>query len=201
MVKPGVSFSTTKLPIPRSLVVSRPDAGQQGHPERHVGPGVGDEGLPAVDQPAAVVALGAGADATGVGAGVGLGEPECAEDATLGQRSQPALALCVVAEQVQRQRADGHVRLPGRGHGLVGQADLLHGRDEADRGHADPTPFLGDQHAEQTELAHLTEQVGRTVAVLPGLRGPTGDLLLGEVATELDQVPFRLVEREVHDGS
>ena len=76
------------------------DAGQQRHAEGHVGAGVGDEGLAAVDQPAAVLRLGPGADAAGVGTGVGLGEPERAEHAALGQRPQPALALLVVAEQV-----------------------------------------------------------------------------------------------------
>ena len=39
---------------PRASVLGRLGAGQQGHPERHVRPGVGDEGLAPVDQPAAV---------------------------------------------------------------------------------------------------------------------------------------------------
>jgi len=88
-------------------------------------------------------------------------------------RSQPTLPLGVVAEQVQRQRTDRHVRLPRRGHRLVRQADLLHRGDETDRGHADPTPALGDQHAEQAQPAHLSEQVGRASFLLPpaGARG------------------------------
>ena len=80
----------------------------------------------------------------------------------------------VVAEEVERQRADGDVRLPGRGHGLVGQPDLLHGGDEADRRHADPAPLLGDQHAEQAELPHLAQQVGRAARLLPGGRRRAG---------------------------
>ena len=150
-----------------------PGAGEQGDAEGHVGAGVGDERLAAVDQPAAVAPLGPGADAPGVGAGVGLGEAEGAERPALGQRPQPALALLVVAEQEQRQRADRDVRLPRGGHRLVGEADLLHGGDEADRGHADAAPLLGDEHAEQAELAHLAEQVGRAARLLPrrGARG------------------------------
>ena len=75
-------------------------ARQQRDAERHVGPGVGDEGLATVDQPAAVAPFGPGADAAGVGTGVGLGEPEGAERPSLGQRPQPALALVVVPEEV-----------------------------------------------------------------------------------------------------
>ena len=198
MVKPGVSFSTTKLANLGARALGGLGAGQQRHPERHVGPGVGDERLATVDEPAAVAPLGPGADAAGVGAGVRLGEPEGAEHPSLGQRAQPALALGVVAEQVQRQRADGHVGLPRRGHRLVGQADLLHGGDEADGRHADPAPLLGNEHAEQAELAHLAEQIGRAPGLLPGQRRPRGDLLLGEVAAEADQVLFRFAEREVH---
>ena len=140
-------------------------------------------------------------DPAGVGAGVGLGQPERAEGAALGQRPQPSLPLRVVAEQVQRQRADGHVGLPGGGHRLVGQADLLHGGDEADRRHADPAPLLGDQHAEQAQRAHLPEQVGRAPRLLPRQRGARRDLLLGEVAAQPDQVAFGFGEREVHGRS
>ena len=195
-----MSFSTTKFPYLGVPLLGRLDAGQQRHPERHVRPGVGDERLPAVDQPAAVPPFGARADAACVGSGIGFGEPERAEHPSLGQRSQPTLPLSVVAEQVQRQRADGHVRLPRRGHRLVRQSDLLHRRHETDRRHADPAPLLGDQHAEQAECAHLTEQIGRTPRLLPRQRGAAGDLLLREVAAEVDEVPFRLGEREVHGG-
>ncbi len=197
MVKPGVSFSTTKLANFGASALGR-RAGQQGHPERHVRAGVGDEGLLAVDHPAAVARFGAGADAAGVGSGIGLGQAERTERPALGQRPEPTLALVVVAEEVEGERTDRHVGLPGRSHRLVGPAELLHGGDEADRRHADPAPLLGDQHPEEAELAHLAEQVGGADRVLPGLRGPAGDLVLREVAAEADQVVLRLREREVH---
>ena len=92
------------------------------------------------------------------------------------------------------------MRLPRCGHRLVGQADLLHRRDEADRRHADAAPLLGDQHAEQAELAHLAEQIGRAPRLGPRQRGTAGDLLLREVAAEVDEVLFRFAEREVHGG-
>ena len=198
MVKPGVSFSTTKLANLELLLVVRLGARQQRHPERHVGARVGDERLPAVDQPAAVVPDRPRADPPRVGTGIGLGQTERAERAPFGQRSQPTLSLDVVAEQVQRQRTDRHVRLPRRRHRLVGQADLLHRRDEADRRHADPAPFLGNQHAEQAERAHLAEQVGRAARLVPRERRTRRDLVLREVAAEPDQIALRLGEREVH---
>ena len=51
-------------------------AGQQGYAERHVGPGVGDERLAAVDHPAPVMALRPGLDPPCVGARIGFREPE-----------------------------------------------------------------------------------------------------------------------------
>ncbi len=182
------------------IVVAR-DAGQQRHAEGHVGPGVGDEGLLAVDQPPAVLGLGPGADAAGVGAGVGLGESEGPEGAALSQRSQPPLALLVVAEQEQGERPDGDVGLPRGGDGLVGEADLLHGGHEAGGGHPDPAPLLGHEHAEQPELAHLAEQVRGAARFVPGQRGAGRDLLLREVATEVGQVLFGFGQGEVHRRS
>ena len=61
-----------------------------------------------------------------------------------------------------------------------------------------PPHSSGIEHAEQAELAHLAEQVGRAARLLPRQRGPRGDLLLGEVAAEPDQVAFGFGEREVH---
>ena len=198
MVKPGVSFSTTKHAYARRLTLGLLHACQQRDPEGHVRPGVGDERLSTVDEPAVVTPCGAGPDTACVGSGIGLGEPERAEDAPLGEWSQPTLSLCVVPEEVQRQRTDRRVRLPRRGHGLVGQADLLHCCDEADRRHADPAPLLRDEDAEKSELTHLAEQVGRAPRLFPGQWRADGDLLLCEVATELDEISFRLVQREVH---
>ena len=91
--------------------------------------------------------------------------------------------------------------LPGRGHRLVGQADLLHGGDEADRRHPDAAPLLGDEHAEQAELAHLAQQVGGADAPSSHAWGArVRDLLLGEVAAEVDQVALGFGQREVHDA-
>ena len=147
-----------------------------------------------VDQPTAVAPFCPGADPARVGTGVGLGQPERTEDASLGQRAQPALALRVVAEQVQRQGADGDVRLPGGGDRLVGQPDLLHRGDETDRRHADAAPLLGDEHAEQAQCTHLPEEVGRAPRLVPCRRRSARDLLLRELAAEAHEIAFRLAE-------
>ena len=166
-------------------------AGQQRDAERHVGAGVGDERLAAVDQPAAVLALGPGGDAAHVGAGVGLGQPERAEHATLGERAEPAFTLLVVAEQVQRHRADRDVGLERGGDRLVGLTELFERGDEPDGRHPDAAPLLGHEHAEQPELAHLAQQVGRAFGPFPRRRRTDGDLLRGELPAQVDQVPLR----------
>ena len=198
MVKPGVSFSTTRLAKPGSRPSAGLRAGQQGDAERHVGPCVGDERLAAVDQPAAVAPFGPGADPPCVGTGVGLGEPERAQRPPLGQGPQPALPLLVVPEEEERQRADGDVGLPGGGDGLVGVADLLHGGDEADVDMPIPPHSSGTSMPRRPSCAHFAEEIGRAAGLLPGQRRSGSDLALGEVTAEVDEVLFGLAEREVH---
>ena len=171
IVKPGVSFSTTKLANVGACSSADSVRASSVTPNDMSVPALEMNVFrPLISQPPSRRTARV-RDAARVGAGVGLGQTERAEDASLGQRSQPALALRVVAEEVQRQRADGHVRLPRGGHRLVGQADLLHRGDEADGRHADAAPLLGDQHAEQAQRAHLAEQVGRAPRLLPRQRG------------------------------
>ena len=184
IVKPGVSFSTTKLanlgacPSADSVRASSVTPNDMSVPALEM-----NVLRPLISQPpsrrSARVLIPRASDPAS-----GSVRPNAPSDAPFGQRPQPALALRVVAEQVERQRADRHVRLPRRRHRLVGQADLLHRGDEADRRHADAAPLLGDQHAEQAELAHLPEQVGRAPRLLPRLGRAVGDLLLREVAAQ-----------------
>ena len=167
MVKPGVSFSTTKLAYVGACPSADSVRASSVTPNDMSVPALEMNVLrPLISQPpsrrTARVRMPRASEPAS-----GSVEPERAERASLGQRSQPPLALRVVAEEVERQRADRHVRLPRRGHRLVGQADLLHRGDEADGRHADAAPLLGDQHAEQAQRAHLAEQVGRAAAPPP----------------------------------
>src|SRR5271168_1478954 len=95
----GGALLDDEAPEFRSPVVGGLRAGKECHPERHVGPGIGDECLGTVDQPTAVLPFGPGADGAGVGTRIRLGQPEGAEYPSLGQGPQPAFALAVVAEQ------------------------------------------------------------------------------------------------------
>ena len=66
---------------------------------------VGDEGLGAVDQVAAIDLLRGGGDAGDVGAGAGLGDPERADLLAGDPRHQPALLLLLGAEVEDRRHA------------------------------------------------------------------------------------------------
>ena len=176
----------------RGLALGRLDAGQQCHAERHVRARVGDERLATVDQPAAVASFGAGADPACIGTGIGLGEPEGTEHAPLGEWSQPALSLGVVAEQVQRQRADRR-RAPATLRPRTGRPARSAPSLRRSRSVDMPIPphSSGIEDAQESELTHLAEQIGRAARLLPGQRRTTCDLPLREVAAEVDEVPFR----------
>ena len=199
IVKPGVSFSTTKLANVGACAVGRLGAGQQRHAERHVGAGVGDERLAAVDQPAAVAALGPGADAARVGAGVGLGQAERAEHASLGQRPQPALALRVVAEEVAaaatRWSRAPATRPPPTGR--PGRSAPSRRRSRRSTCRCRPTPRGSACRAGPSSPISRSRSVGHRASSHASGRARR-DLLLREVAAQADQVAFRLGEREVH---
>jgi hypothetical protein len=99
--------------------------------------------------------------------------------------SQPALALLGAAEQQQRQRADGQVRLPGGGDRLVDLADLEQRGDEADRRQPDTAVLGRDEQAHEVELAHPAQQLGRAALLVPPGRCVRRDLPLGEVAAQV----------------
>ncbi len=84
------------------------------------------------------------------------------------------------------------------GDRLVGLAQLLERGDEPDGRHPDAAPLLGHEHAEQAELAHLAQEIGRTFLPLPGRRRADRDLLRGELPTQIDQVPLGFGVREIH---
>ena len=76
---------------------------------------VGDEGLAAVDEVAAVIRLRGGAERSDVGAGSGLGDAERADLLALDPGHEPALLLPLVAELEDRRHRDRGVGVqPGR---------------------------------------------------------------------------------------
>ena len=96
----------------------------------------------------------------------GLGQPERAERATGDQVGQPALLLLVVAEPVDRVGAEADAGRQRDAHRLVDPAELLD--RHAQRGEVAPAaaPLLGEDEAEQPEVAHRQHGVDREV-VLP----------------------------------
>src|SRR3712207_7322452 len=84
------------------------------HDPGDVGSRVGDELLGAVDHPVAVVAPRARARVAGVRARLGLGQAERAEPLARAQLRQPLALLLLVAEDVDRLRAQRRVRADGR---------------------------------------------------------------------------------------
>ena len=88
---------------------------------------VGDEGLRAVDDVAAVDLLGEGGDAGDVGAGAGLGDPQRADLLAGDARHQPALLLLLGAEVEDRRHRDRGVGVEpgGDAAGAAGAGQLL----------------------------------------------------------------------------
>ena len=180
-MKPGVPAGTRIAEI--SL---RPGAGGDGDQRGDVGARVGDERLGAVDHPLAVVEHGAGLGGAGVGAGLGLGQPEAGERPAGDEVGQPPLLLLVGAEGQDRVDAEPDAGLERDADRLVDAAELLD-RD-AQRGEvaAAAAVLLGDDQAEQAELAHRVHE--RRPG--SGARGPTAATCgatsrLGEVAHDL----------------
>ena len=111
---------------PRSRASRAPARGRRcrrGHPpgrldgaDEEVGAdAVGDEGLGAVDDVAAVDPLGEGGDAGDVGAGAGLGDPQRADLLAGDPRHEPALLLLLGAEVEDRRHRDRGVRVEPSG--------------------------------------------------------------------------------------
>ena len=126
---------------------------------------VADPGLGAVHPIAVAVAAGGGPDRLQVGAAVGLGERDAAAQLAGSETRQVARLLRIAAEALHRGGHDevrvedaGH-RHPHRRHPLD---DLCVGGD----GQAESAVLLADGGAEEAELAHLLDDLGR-----PGVGG------------------------------
>ena len=160
------SVSTTNSETPRCC---EPGLGLDRH--RHeLRPGaVGDEHLPAVDDPGVAVALGAGGDRRDVGAGVGLGQRDRADLLAADRRREVALLQLVGPELGERRRAhvglhrDRHRDRAGAAPGQL--LDEEEARGEVAVGAA---PGGGVVEAEEAELAAPAEhRVGEEAGRLP----------------------------------
>ena len=164
--------------------------------------GVGDEDLLAVDDEAAVDALGRGGQRADVGAGLGLGHRDRLDRAA-GDPAEDLRLLLLGAEAPgragddQRRRVAADRRQPARG--------LFHEEAGVEHRAAGAAVLLGDRDPEPAELGHLPVDV-EVVMELVAL-GELLPLLLraalarAEVADRGDEVLLLIGEGEVHRAS
>jgi hypothetical protein len=159
----------------------RSRARRDRHETRHVGTGIGDEGLGSVDDPFVAVEDRPGRCRTGIGAGVGFRESESGEFAPGDEIGEPPFLLRRRTELVDRVDPEAHRRLQRDGHGLVDPCDLLDGDAQAREIPTRPAPYLLGSDAEEPEVSHLSHDVGGEVVVAVPRLGLGCDALRCEV--------------------
>ena len=148
-----------------------------------------DELLGTVQHVVVTVAAGAGLQEARVGTGLRLGQGEGAEHRTLGQRTEEALLLLGAAELVDRHAADRVVHAHDGRAGAVASGDLLEGHGVGQVPGLRAAPFLGHQHAEEAEVGHLADRLGRETVLAVPVGGERFQPFLGELprhVTDLD---------------
>ena len=113
---------------------------------------------------------GLGAGGAGVGAGVGLGQAEAGERAPGDEVGEEALLLGVGAVREDRVDAEADAGRERDADRLVDPAELLDGDAQAGERAAlgvleGAAVLLGDDEAEQPEVAHPRDEVGREVVL------------------------------------
>ena len=144
--------------------------------------------------------VGAGAGGAGVGAATGLGQPERREGAAGDEVGQEALLLLVAAEAEDRVDAEADARAQGDADGLVDATELLDRDDEGHEVGVGAAVLLRHDQAEESEVTHLGDEVGREVAVAVPLRDVRRDLRLGELAHDRAEVLVLLAQLEHRPG-
>ena len=165
--------------------------------DEEVGPdSVGDEGLRAVDQIAAVYPLRRGPQRGDIGAGSRLGDSEGADLLSPDAGTEPAFLLPLVAELENRGHGDRRMRVEtGRDStGSSAPGELLHPYGVMEVGAALAAVLLGELQTEEAELAAAVKQFARKEpGVLPFI-DVGGDLVLDETADCFPQLGMLLTE-------
>ena len=118
----------------------------------------------------------------GVGARLGLGQPERPEHLARAQPRQPLLLLLLVAEQVDRLRAERGVRAQRDRDRGVHARELLDGERVGERVAAAAAVLLREGDPHQVERAELRDDLVRERLRAVELLGDGRDLALGEFA-------------------
>ena len=145
---------------------------------------VGDEGLGAVDDVAAVDPLRQGGDAGDVGAGAGLGDPEGADLLAGDPRHQPALLLLLGAEVEDRRHRDRGVGVEpgGDAAGAARAGQLLDPDRVVQVGAALAAVVLRELQPEEAELGAAADRARGGIPAPPPTRRRCGAISLRDEA-------------------
>ncbi len=181
-------------------LVDRRGAGQQQHLVGHLGRR--DPDLLAIDQIAAVLALGPGLERRGVEAGIGLGDGEAGLVAATYDPGDKALLLFLGAEQDHGlEPKDVDVDRRGAAHARAGLGDRLH----HDRGFGDPQTraAIGLRHgdAQPAGVSQRAVEILGKHARLVSLQPVLVRELRAVLEDGVSDVLLVWSEREIHDFS
>ena len=138
---------------------------------------VGDPGLGAVDDVVVALTPRGHADRLQVGAGIGLGQRQPAADLTRGELGQPLALLRLGAELLDRERQH-QVRVEDAGDRHPHRGDLHHDLGVGGGRQSQPAILGRDGGAEQAELLHLLDELGRPFVGVVELLDPRRHLAL-----------------------
>jgi hypothetical protein len=157
---------------------------------------VGDEGLGAVDDVAAVDLSGGRSKRRDVGPGAGLGNAQGSDQIPPYRWNQPALLLLLCAESPDRRRRDLRVSPDpgGDAAAAAGAGELLDPDGVVDVVAALPAVLGLVLEAEEAQLAAAVVQLARELPGLVPLLDVGGDLLRDEAANRLPQLLVLLRE-------
>ena len=110
-------------------------------------------------------------------------------------------ALIGVAEPEDRVCSQAHAGGQRDAHRLVDPSDLLDGDAQRHEVAAAAAPFLGEHEPEQSEFAHLVDDVDGEVVLAVPLGRVRGDLLRGEVAHDAAELLVVLGDLKRMPGS
>ena len=134
--------------------------------------------------------------AGGVRAGLGLGQAEGARASRRAPSASGTALLLVGAEFEQRHAADRVLHAHDGRAGAVAGGDLLQRQRIGDMVGGGAVIGLGHQHAEQPELAHLAQRLGREARSAVPFGGERLQPLVGEIPRHV--ADHRLLLRQDH---
>jgi len=169
------------------------EVGAHEHGDEVRGPTVGQPHLLARDDPLLPLSNGLGADRRDVGPQPGLGHRERSADLAGRHPGQVALLLLLGAV-LEDQVGDDEVRVDDAADRHPAPRDLLDDERVGEQRLAQAAVLLRDHQAEDPHLLHALDDVRRVLVAVLELGGDGQDLLLDELAHQLDELVLFLGE-------